>query len=110
MTGVCVCIAPESGVYALKIKYNSTINTCNVQQCVTRLNQTVSLMYVGGGGGQLLVCVNCAFNSLGKRDNTSTLLVLATKSSSSLSEVIERVGFNEHTPHQVTAHSDSGKL
>ena len=37
-------------------------------------------------------------------------LVLATKSSSSLSEVIERVGLNEHTPHQVTAYSDSGKL
>ena len=37
-------------------------------------------------------------------------LVLASKSSSSLSEVIERVGLNEHTPHQVTAHSDSGKL
>ena len=37
-------------VYAVKIKYNSIINTCNVQQCVTRLNQTVSLMCVGGGG------------------------------------------------------------
>ena len=39
-------------VCALKIKYNSTINTCNVQQCVTRLNQIVSLMCVCGGGGE----------------------------------------------------------
>ena len=38
-------------VYALKIRYNSIINTCNVQQCVTRLNQTVLLMCVCGGGG-----------------------------------------------------------
>ena len=37
-------------VYVVKIKYNSTINTCNVQQCVTRLNQTVSLTCVCVGG------------------------------------------------------------
>ena len=42
----------------------------HLQQCVTRLNQTESLMCVcgGGGGGQLLVCANCAFSSLATRE------------------------------------------
>ena len=42
----------------------------HLQQCVTRLNQTESLMCVWGGGGegQLLVCANCAFSSLATRE------------------------------------------
>ena len=83
-------------VYALKIKYNSTINTWTqytqktenkairkrpaISNKVTRLNQLVSLMCVGGRG-QLLVCANCAFSSLARE---TIELVLATESSSSL--------------------------
>ena len=37
----------------MKTKYNSIINTCNVQQCVTRLNRQCHWCV----GGQLLVCM-----------------------------------------------------
>ena len=50
----CMTGDMQKVVYAVKIKYNSIINTYNVQQCVTRLNQTVTDVCVcvwGGGGG-----------------------------------------------------------
>ena len=84
-------------------------------QCPTmcyKTKQTVSLMCVCGGGreGAVSLCKLCLQLPSKEKQYKHIELVLATKSSSSLSEVIERVGFNEHTPHQVTAYSDSGKL
>ena len=54
----------------------------HLQQCVTRLNQTESLMCVwggGGGGAAVSLCKLCLQLSSNKRENISTL-VLATKS------------------------------
>ena len=80
-------------------------------QCPTmcyKTKQTVSLMCVGRAAVSL--CKLRLQLPSKERQYKHIELVLATKSSSSLSEVIERVGLNEHTPHQVTAYNDSGKL
>ena len=56
----------KSGVCSEK---QSTIQLEKHLQLNVSLNQTVSLMCVcGGGGGQLLVCANCAFSSLATRE------------------------------------------
>ena len=72
----------KSGVYALKIKYNSIINTWTqytqktennairkrpaISNKVTRLKP---VCVTDVWGGQLLAHTNCAFSSLAKRNN-----------------------------------------
>ena len=60
-------------VYEIKVQFNYKHMQCPTMCYKTKPDSVTDVCMGGRGGRELLVCVNCAFSSLAKRDNTSTL-------------------------------------